>query len=163
LNKTDKLLGMNRPITRRDLLQGMALATTGLAMPHFALANTAESSSYLLHNPPYPPALDGLRGNHQGSFEVSHGLARYGQTNWGDLNAVDDVYDLIIVGAGISGLSAAHFYAAKHPHARILILDNHDDFGGHAKRNEFEVNGRKILGYGGAQTMQVTAILLKGY
>ena len=154
MNKTDKLLGMNRPITRRDLLQGMALATTGLAMPHFALANTAESSSYLLHNPPYPPALDGLRGNHQGSFEVSHGLARYGQTNWGDLNAVNDVYDLIIVGAGISGLSAAHFYAAKHPHARILILDNHDDFGGHAKRNEFEVNGRKILGYGGAQTMQ---------
>lgn len=145
---------MNRPITRRDLLQGMALATTGLAMPPLHTASAAQSPAHLLHNPSYPPALDGLRGNHQGSFEVSHGLARYGQTDWGDISPIDDVYDLIIVGAGISGLSAAHFYAAKHPHARILILDNHDDFGGHAKRNEFDVNGRKILGYGGAQTMQ---------
>jgi len=145
---------MNRPITRRDLLQGVALASTSLAMSPFSAAEAAEPSTQKRHSPAYPPALDGLRGNHQGSFEVSHGLARYGQTDWGNTSSVDDVYDLVIVGAGISGLSAAHFYAGKYPDARILILDNHDDFGGHAKRNEFEVNGRKMLGYGGAQTMQ---------
>ncbi|MBT3619016.1 MAG: NAD(P)/FAD-dependent oxidoreductase [Porticoccaceae bacterium] len=154
MNKTDKSLGMNRPITRRDLLQGVALASTSLAMSPFSAAEAAEPSTQKRQSPAYPPALDGLRGNHQGSFEVSHGLARYGQTDWGNTSSVDDVYDLVIVGAGISGLSAAHFYAGKYPDARILILDNHDDFGGHAKRNEFEVNGRKILGYGGAQTMQ---------
>ena len=154
MNKTDKSLGMNRPITRRDLLQGVALASTSLAMSPFSTTDAAEPSTQKRHSPAYPPALDGLRGNHQGSFEVSHGLARYGQTDWGNTSSVDDVYDLVIVGAGISGLSAAHFYAGKYPDARILILDNHDDFGGHAKRNEFEVNGRKMLGYGGAQTMQ---------
>jgi len=154
VNKTDKSLGMNRPITRRDLLQGVALASTSLAMPPLSANDAAEPSTQKRHSPAYPPALDGLRGNHQGSFEVSHGLARYGQTDWGNTSSVDDVYDLVIVGAGISGLSAAHFYAGKYPDARILILDNHDDFGGHAKRNEFEVNGRKMLGYGGAQTMQ---------
>jgi spermidine dehydrogenase len=154
VNKTDKSLGMNRPITRRDLLQGVALASTSLAMSPFSAAEAAEPSTQKRQSPAYPPALDGLRGNHQGSFEVSHGLARYGQTDWGNTSSVDDVYDLVIVGAGISGLSAAHFYAGKYPDARILILDNHDDFGGHAKRNEFEVNGRKMLGYGGAQTMQ---------
>ncbi|MDB9733308.1 NAD(P)/FAD-dependent oxidoreductase [Porticoccaceae bacterium] len=154
MNKTDKSLGMNRPITRRDLLQGVALASTSLAMSPFSAAEAAEPSTQKRQSPAYPPALDGLRGNHQGSFEVSHGLARYGQTDWGNTSSVDDVYDLVIVGAGISGLSAAHFYAGKYPDARILILDNHDDFGGHAKRNEFEVNGRKMLGYGGAQTMQ---------
>ncbi len=56
----------------------------------------------------------------------------------------------MIVGGGISGLSAAHFYRkAAGNSARILILDILDDFGGHAKRNEFEIDGRKLLGYGG--------------
>ncbi len=42
----------------------------------------------------------------------------------------------------------------NHPGARILILDNHDDFGGHAKRNELYSNGTKLIGYGGSQTLQ---------
>ncbi len=55
----------------------------------------------------------------------------------------------VIVGGGISGLSAAHFYLEARPNARILVLDNHDDFGGHAKRNEFELDGRMQLLNGG--------------
>lgn len=63
-------------------------------------------------------------------------------------------YDLIIVGGGISGLSAAYFYRkAVGPTARILVLDNHDDFGGHAKRNEFQTPSRLLIGYGGTQTI----------
>ena len=67
---------------------------------------------------------------------------------------IDETYDLVVVGGGISGLSAAWFYRRAKPSARILILDNHDDFGGHAKRNEFTLDGRRIVGYGGSQSLQ---------
>jgi spermidine dehydrogenase len=56
----------------------------------------------------------------------------------------------VVVGGGISGLAAAYFYRAKaSPAAKILILDNHDDFGGHAKRNEFRPGGRLLITNGG--------------
>ena len=61
-----------------------------------------------------------------------------------------ETYDLVVVGGGISGLSAAHFYRQRAGQsARILVLDNHDDFGGHAKRNEFHLGGRMLLMNGG--------------
>ena len=100
----------------------------------------------------YPPALTGLRGSHDGSFETAHALRdgafwrAAGAPPWTPARA----YDLVVVGAGLSGLSAAHFFReAAGPAARILLLDNHDDFGGHAKRNEFTLDGRTFLGYGG--------------
>ena len=98
----------------------------------------------------YPPALTGLRGSHPGAFEAAHRL-RDGdfRSQAGNLKQTDEVYDLVVVGGGISGLAAAHFYRAKRQDARILILDNHDDFGGHAKRNEFSLNGRIELINGG--------------
>ena len=64
-------------------------------------------------------------------------------------------YDLVVVGGGISGLAAAHFFRKNAGNrARILILDNHDDFGGHAKRNEFRVGGRLLLTNGGTQSIE---------
>src|SRR5215510_5382439 len=104
----------------------------------------------------YPPALTGLRGQHPGSFEVAHAFARGGGPfRSADLPTEEETYDLLVVGAGISGLAAAWFYRrALSPSARILILDNHDDFGGHAKRNEFRLGSRLILGYGGSESMQ---------
>jgi len=98
----------------------------------------------------YPPILTGLRGNHPGSFETAHSL-RDGDfwSRAGKVTATDEAYDLVVVGAGISGLAAAHFYRLRREAARILILDNHDDFGGHAKRNEFELGGRLALMNGG--------------
>src|SRR6266513_210012 len=51
-------------------------------------------------------------------------------------------------------IAAAWFYRrATGPSARILVLDNHDDFGGHAKRNEFTLDGRLIIGYGGSESI----------
>src|SRR6185436_7254064 len=97
------------------------------------------------------PAFTGMRGSHDGSFEVAHAL-RDGAL-WKSASAPIDTrqaYDLVVVGGGISGLAAAHFYRARAGRAtRVLILDNHDDFGGHAKRNEFLVNGKRLITYGG--------------
>ena len=69
-------------------------------------------------------------------------------------DALEEHYDLVVVGAGMSGLAAAYYYRQQvGPDARILILDNHDDFGGHAKRNEFHHEGRMVLSLGGAQNL----------
>ena len=147
---------MDRRISRRDLLHGVAaLAATSL-VPGRALADeilALEKAGARVAG--YPPALTGLRGNHIGSFEVAHQLALEGRLDWGPIEEPDSkIYDLVVAGGGISGLAAAHFYRKSNPDARILILDNHDDFGGHAKRNEFDFGGHTLLGYGGSQSLE---------
>ncbi len=153
--KLDRELGMDRPITRRDFLHGLGTVTATTMLPINSKADDPKSIGERLPGSLYPPELSGLRGNHQGSFEVIHKLARGRDAPWGAVSRLEpDYYDLVVVGAGISGLSAAYFFQKERPDARILLLDNHDDFGGHAKRNEFRVDGHKLLAYGGAQTMQ---------
>ena len=150
----DRQLGMHRKITRRDFINGVAVtAGSSLLPPHLFAANTTDpekSSDY------YPPSLTGLRGSHPGSFDVAHSL-RDG-TFWESAGKPEDTgetYDLIIVGGGISGLAAAHFYRkAAGQNSRILILENHDDFGGHAKRNEFKAGKRTLIGYGGTYSIE---------
>lgn len=138
-------MGAQMPrITRRDFFNGMALTVAAGLTPAAQLAAAPSR---------YPPALTGLRGHHDGSFEAAHKL-RDGEMPRLDHLAVEERYDLVVVGAGISGLSAAHFYRKRHPQARILILDNHDDFGGHAKRNEFTIKRRLLLSYGGSESLQ---------
>ena len=159
MNDSDKKLGLNIAITRRDVLNGMGAMVAGAivgghSVTHAADVAAGNSLAMPVRQPYYPPALMGMRGSHAGSFEVAHQVARYGRKDWGEINSDDDIYDLIVVGAGISGLAAAHFNQKLNPNAKILLIDNHDDFGGHATRNEFTVNGKKLIGYGGAQTLQ---------
>ena len=137
-------------ISRRDFINGIALsvaAGSSLSPIELMAMATKEGS-------PYPPGLTGLRGSHPGSFEVAHALSWGGATWPRPDQLTDDVYDLVVVGGGLSGLSAAFFYRQRvGPDAKILILDNHDDFGGHAKRNEFDVDGKKLICYGGSQSI----------
>ena len=142
-------------ITRRDFLDGMALAGGALALsPLQTFADHAPDG----HIPQvYPPSLTGMRGNHPGSFEVAHALAREGQSP-DEFELLDEAYDLVVVGAGISGLTAAYLFRKQFgPDAKILILDNHDDFGGHAKRNEFSAQGHMLLGAGGSLNLEQAA------
>ena len=155
----DAELGMGRGITRRDFLNGVAL-TVGAAILPSDLFAAADMQAGREKSPDYyPPALTGLRGSHPGSFEVAHSL-RDG-TFWDHAGTPVDTketYDLVVVGGGISGLSAAHFFRkAAGPKARILIIENHDDFGGHAKRNEFHSSQRTMLGFGGTFSIESPA------
>src|SRR3984893_7678602 len=140
-------------MTRRDFLNGVAMAVGGAVgsavVPEYITAAVADEGAQDAAGY-YPPALTGLRGSHPGSFETAHALRD--ADFWpqaGAVAATGEGYDLGGVGGGISGLAAAHFYRAKHGAARILILDNHDDVGGHAKRNEFEPGGHLTLMNGG--------------
>ncbi|MGA7851418.1 MAG: FAD/NAD(P)-binding protein [Terriglobales bacterium] len=172
----DEDLGMNRAISRRDFLNGVALTVGSALLPHAALA--FDGSPYAPEKSPgyYPPALTGMRGNHDGTFTYAHRL-RDGES-WDSAaqpESTGETYDLVVVGAGISGLAAAYFYrkfagtrtagtkiagrtisakATAGERLRILILDNHDDFGGHAKRNEFRVGDRTRLAYGGTMSIE---------
>ena len=154
---------MDNRIARRDFLNGFALplavGTLGLS-PLEAMARQGADAGGLpgadSRGLPgaYPPALTGLRGSHPGSFEVAHGLALDGARWPRPEGRADEEYDLAVVGGGLSGLAAAWYFRDRAgADARVLILDNHDDFGGHAKRNEFQVDGRALIGYGGSQSI----------
>jgi spermidine dehydrogenase len=153
VTKRDRELGMNSEISRRDFLDGVGVTVGGAmvgssviaALGSPGLAAAQQTSGAGQGN--YPPALTGLRGQTQSDFEVSHAM-RDGKT----FDAGEDtgeIYDLVVVGAGMSGLAAAYYFRKKLPETKVLILDNSDDFGGHARRNEFAVNGRQVILNGG--------------
>jgi spermidine dehydrogenase len=157
--RSDRKLGMDRNITRRDFLNGVAAgaggAVAGSMLPGLSFAGLGASTAAQDQPGYYPPELTGMRGSHEGSFEAAHGV-RDGKfpAKGATANDTKEIYDLVIVGGGISGLAAAYFWRAKNPSARILVLDNHDDFGGHAKRNELRANGRMLLANGGTWAIE---------
>ena len=138
MKKSDRALGMDRDISRRDFINGVSVAVGA------SLISSASSALDIgAQDVPgyYPPELMGLRGSHPGSFEAAHSVRDGASFTAEDL---DEHYDLVVVGAGISGLSAAYFYQQEMgADSKILILDNHDDFGGHAKRNDLKLMTRK--------------------
>lgn len=152
-------------ITRRDFLNGVALTIGAVGIGGLSACGesdtpsakksettTTKATTKITSEPTYPPAKTGMRGNHDGSFEVAHELS-WKKTKY-DLSTATDKgeYDLVVVGAGISGLTSAYAFKKHNPNAKILILDNHDDFGGHAKRNEFIFDGGMRLSYGGSES-----------
>jgi spermidine dehydrogenase len=170
----DHQLGMKRRITRRDFLDGTAVAV-GAALPlaaqnpRFERPTPPQSQGADLSAEPallgrgiseqdpryYPPSLTGMRGSHPGSFETAHKLRATREWDLSGAMQEDSTYDLVVVGGGISGLAAAYFFTKDQGrNARVLVLDNHDDFGGHAKRNEFRYNGRLLVMNGGTVNIE---------
>jgi spermidine dehydrogenase len=158
-----KRLGMDRAISRRDFINGVAAsiaagsAAMGVVGGVSAEAQTSTPASAEPSAPTaaesasYPPLRQGLRGNIPAAVDILNPIqaGKYVSFPVPD-SEIKEEYDLVIVGAGISGLSAAHFYRmGLGPKYSILILESHDDFGGHAKRNEFHYKGKTFIGYGG--------------
>ncbi len=150
MDSRDRRLGMDRPISRRDFMNGVGIAVAAALLPACGKSGAPIGAATATY---YPPAATGMRGSHPGSFEIAHAAVQ-GQRWTGE--RIDEPYDLVVVGAGISGLASAHIYRRDvDANARILILDNHDDFGGHAKRNEFTIDDQVLVGFGG--TMEISA------
>jgi len=138
-------------ITRRDFLNGTLMVVGASILP---FGRTSEAILATLDPLYYPPALTGLRGSHPGSNTHAHDRVWSNKSDWGPTAKLKEEYDLIVVGGGLSGLSAGYFYQQKHgKDKKVLILDNHDDFGGHATRNEHAIAGNTRLTYGGSQTL----------
>lgn len=134
-------------MTRRDFLNGVAVSIGAALAPSWSVSANA-----------YPPALTGLRGSTDDAATAAHALRDGLQFAWASAPSEGEV-DLVVVGAGISGLTAAYAYRQRHPRARILILDNHDDFGGHARRCEMHVGDRLLISYGGSESIQSPSAL----
>jgi spermidine dehydrogenase len=138
-------------ITRRDFING-TLMVAGSSL--LSCRGDGDRVLAILEPSYYPPALTGLRGSHPGSNDYAHSQAWGQAPDWGSTTDLGEEYDLVVVGGGISGLAAAYFFQERHGRdTKVLVLDNHDDFGGHAKRNEHTINGELRIGYGGSQTL----------
>ena len=153
---SDHGLGMDRDISRRDFLNGVALVAGSLALPESAIGGGRDdSASSPGEEYPYPPMRTGIRGSQPGSFTAAHALRDRRSVDLSGAEHTGETYDLVVVGGGLSGLAAAHFYhKSVGPGARVLILDNHDDVGGHARRNEFHYRGRTLVLNGGTMDIE---------
>lgn len=154
-------------ITRRDFLNGTLISTAALTdavwgggigavlggiLDAAPAAAGGDAEAVVRAGPYNPPAWTGMRGSHPGAFERAHELAREGRDDWGGVRDTGEDYDLVVVGGGASGLAAAYFFQRQFGgDGKVLVLDNHDDFGGHAKRNEFTSGGKMRMTYGGSQ------------
>ena len=144
-------LGMDRRIPRRDFLNGVAIGIAGTYAALHTRPALAAPQAPAPDPSVYPPARAGLRGNYPAAVEAFGPMRQGVYRQFPALDAdARETYDLAIVGAGLSGLAAAFFWRrALGSNQKILILESHDDFGGHAKRNEFRYQGRTFIGYGG--------------
>ena len=146
-------LGMHRRIPRRDFLNGVALGVAGASLTR-ANGRLEARTQGPADEPAYPPQRLGMRGQHASSIQSFDALRRGTYATYPGIDVdTRESYDLVIVGGGLSGLAAAYFWHQALPNQRVLVLDNHDDFGGHAKRNEFVYQGRTYLGYGGTMSV----------
>ena len=158
MNSNDRELGMHRAIDRRDFVNGAAVALGAALLPKWNWALELDARAAAQGGATaagYPPLRTGLRGSHAGSFEVSHQLRDQRGVDLSGVSHTGETYDLVVVGGGLSGLAAAYYFVnSVGRSARVLVLDNHDDFGGHAKRNEFVVDGKLLALNGGTLNIE---------
>ena len=162
--KIDKELGLNKAITRRDFVYGSSLimgATyTGISG---GTENINDTYSFDVDSSWYGPGGVGdyasSHGNNPELIKAAHKI-RSGRYEAELSEAMDngEEFDLVVVGGGFSGLSAAYHFNRINPYSRILIIDNHPIFGGEAKRNDFIIDGYHISGPQGSNDFALPTI-----
>jgi spermidine dehydrogenase len=140
-NTGDKLLGMDRKITREDHVSEPMLAEGDGKGPRI-YGLTAEDWNGYSGIGDYSRA----NGNTHATMAAGHGIrdSLYDTSSYSD-EAVDETYDCVVIGGGISGLAAAQTFVQHATGKSCLVLENHAIFGGEARRNEFDVNGQRLI------------------
>jgi spermidine dehydrogenase len=130
---------MPHAITRREFIDGAAVAVAGTLLPHAA----AQARP------------GGFVGQTDASFATLHRWrSAGGRSEIPSHRPGDETFDLVVAGAGISGLAAAILWRQQRPGASVLVVDPQADIGGHALRNEFvSASGRRVIGYGGSEAL----------
>jgi spermidine dehydrogenase len=148
---------MNCKITRRDFLNGMLIcggaALLNLPAPLRLFAQSSDRDGYGGIGD-----YAGYNGNTEDIVRIAHTLRddHYKRIPSSDIVDSGENYDLVVIGGGLSGLGAAyHFKKAGGKKSKCLLLENHSIFGGAAKRNEFMVNGWKLIGPQGSNSFAV--------
>ena len=158
-------------ITRRDFVKGTLIGSGAVLLtmpaPIMAEAKSGDTAAQLDAKAVHP--WDGYagigdyarsNGNTESTTSAAH-LIRDNKIDGLLSGAVDtgESYDLIIIGGGFAGLSAARtFLKEARPGQTCLILENHALPGGEAKRNEFIVDGHKITGPQGSNLTVVPSV-----
>jgi len=147
-DRQDDRLGMNEPISRRDFVNGALLVGAGLLVRGAAPATISPADAWDGYG-----GIGDYRQSNGNTYEVmttAH-AARDGAFERSLASAIDtgEMYDLVSVGGGLSGLAAAVFFQ-KNKGGRCLVIDNHAIFGGEAKRNEFLVDGQRLVAHQGS-------------
>src|SRR5579871_171838 len=153
--RDDKALGMDGRICRRDFLNSTLLAAGGLLLSSLSPAQILQQEDWTGYGGVGDYAKS--NGNTFAVMSAGHQI-RNGVFQSLPAETIDtgETFDCVIVGGGISGLSAALFF--QHyagPGRTCLVLENHPIFGGEAKRNEFIVDGQRIMGPQGSDHFQV--------
>ena len=157
MSEDERSLGINREIIRRDFigttLVGAGALLLGAPAPAFAqnLTNAWNGYSgigdYARSNGNIAEVVNAAHALRDGRYESAIPAAP----------PVDDLYDLIVVGGGFSGLIAAYEFRKARPNARCLVLENHPIFGGEAKQNQMLVDGITLTGPQGSNDAVVPA------
>ena len=106
-------------ITRRDFINGTLVAAGASVLSGGV---TGQAAMAALDPSYYPPARTGLRGSHPGSNESAHDRAWTQRSNWGSTTELNEVYDLVVVGGGLSGLAAGYFYQKEHGRDKKVLI-----------------------------------------
>jgi len=164
-SRAEKALGLNQDITRRDFLNSTLLASGGMLLRPLSPAQLLHQKE---NQPPESVSDDwtgyggvgdyaNSNGNTTAVFEAGHRI-RDGEFESLPTNLVEtgELYDCAVVGGGISGLAAALIFHRQAGEGKTcLVIDNHPIFGGEAKRNEFLVDGHRLIGHQGSALFQV--------
>ncbi len=143
----DSALGMDHDISRRDFMNASLLASGGALLsgltPHQLLAQMGKDNwtGY--------GGVGDYAESHGNTFEVMTAGHQIRDHVFADpphqAEDTGEVLDMVIVGGGLSGLATALYCQQHAPKAKCLVLENHPIFGGEAKRNEFVVDGHRLM------------------
>ena len=147
---------MKTEITRRDFVGGVLVASGAALLDGLTpLELMAEKDEFTGYGGVGEYARS--NGNTWAVLQAGHRIRdRVYEALPKDVIETGEMYDCVVVGGGISGIAAALFFQQQTGgKKKCLVLENHPIFGGEAKQNEFEVDGKRLVAHQGSAIYQL--------